>query len=900
MTNSRSVCEAESDIAFPSCRKKTLIISACWIIIGTLQLTSEDIGTVVRDYSVRFVIGLISFLFAVVFMLSAKRGKANSRKYCQHMLLIGTCMLVFFILSALTVVSGQQVAEFQLEISLLFICILSCIDMPALRVFIYGCLIASFIANQFRNSLPASARSITLNCILFFIYSASSYFQFQDSKRQLQQRLTQIESLSKESERVFQYLPQSAVILDDRMQLTLANRAFKSNFTSYHEDLPETLFSCFEEVTNLKVQDECSDNFTRSRILIQSMESNTKLLMKSRLSSFAPLPSIGKRQSTGSFLIKNSPSSPTRSFADTEKWESTHLNTEDPGSRANFENLRMLVEHMHIRMSIFVQQQLSGDKTNEPEFLYFSGKKGDRTLEISIGYIFYENSYQLLVFLFEVNEKQRAREREQLEKSQMAVIANVAHEFRTPLNGTMLMLEASLKDVRVPMDIKKNFIEVSLRSLQRLMFLINDLLDISQIRAQKIRLYPKPVEVVKLIDDVSKIVSLQASLKGIDFLYNVDADVPKIIVSDENRLQQILINLLGNAIKFTFAGYVEICVRISPKDPSSVEFSVNDTGIGISEANQQKLFQAFEKIDSKRSLNPTGVGLGLVISNSLAQMLGSGIEFTSREGLGSSFFFSVPFNNNSDVASPVLTKKQKSSENLPRLPTLKTSRKSYALLKPINTLEVIPEYKLSSDSLSLPSVEESNNETNQKGNNLLRFQNYYVNNHMSNSLRMTTPPREKTESQRSISSIQSPFSDVLVVDDDPFCVLSLETIIKSNGYSTMVAYNGKRAVEIISGYIESIKKNENRSKTIKLIFIDCEMPLMNGFAASKMIKEMLHDAGMPPIPIIGCSGQSTLCEESVWRSFGMDWYLLKPLSSDAVVDTLCEYMFQNSIEELIA
>lgn len=880
MVNQASSSKAVPNDSIPlNLRKKSALIAICWLIIGILQLVAEPINDLVKVHRGRFALGVIALSYAVIFVISSERGRKCQRKLIQHFWAAGALFVVFFVVLAAACIIEADIYEFQLEIALGVTCMLSCIDSAALRLVVYGLMVIAFFIHEFRNSLPANPRSITQNSILFLIYAASEYLRQPEREILVFEPCTE-EILSprkeKENMTIFHYLPQGIAVIDDKLQFTLTNRALKNWFSNYNEFVPESLLASLDEITNLRIQEDSSENLGKSRTFLQSLESNTRLFLKSKKLPFTPLSSLGKRQSNAL--------SQTRSFAETER---TRLNSEDVLSRAAVDNLKILIEYMHLRMNANIQEQVGwNEKTKEPEFLIFHGKKGEKFVEISIGYVYYENAHQILLLLGEVNEKQQMRDLQQLEKSQMSVIANVAHEFRTPLNGTMLMLEASLKDVRVPTDIKKNFIEVSLRSLQRLMFLINDLLDMSQIRAQKIKLHPKAVEIAKIVDDVSKIVALQASLKGVAFRQRIDPGVPKMIISDENRLQQILINLLGNAVKFTFSGSVELKVRINPQDPALVQFLVSDTGIGISETNQQKLFKAFEKIDAKPNLNPTGVGLGLVISNSLAQMLGTtGIEFTSKEGEGSEFFFSIPHKS-----AEIHTLVQLKSTTLLRAAREKTQ----VLIRPMTNLEIIPEYRLSSVSLSV--INESVDGNAQHVYNLTRLVDYYARGYHSNI--MSSEPRQATENNRQ----QTPelFADVLVVDDDPFCVLSLETIIKNNQYTTMAAYNGKKAVEIVSSYIDSIKRNESGVRTIKLIFIDCEMPLMNGFTASQRIKEMLRAEGVDTVPIIGCSGLSSVVDEHFWRSHGMDNYLLKPLTSGIVEEMLDEYMIHNSIEELVA
>lgn len=837
-----------------------------------------------NEYLGRFVLGLIAGCFALLSVVSAERGRKSPQKHRHHQFILGILFFIFFLIYAVipkTAPSEPELYECQLEIALIGAFMLFSVDSPTLRTVIFGNMLIAFIVQEPINLGVISARMLSRNLVLLFLCLLSHLLQLRTKKKQSPLELKVVIDENPQSS-VFESLPQGIAIFDEKMKPMLANRTLKNLFTLSDENTPERLIGAFEEINNLKVQEDPAGNFSKFRLTLQGIESIPKSISKtknsmSRITSLRKKPSVFTNPSTYTEIERND----------------TRFPPEDAFNLLNFENLRRMVEYMIESKASNMSQQIGWNpQSQEPEFIRVVGKRNGKIADVWLGYVKLEDKHQLLVMV-DLHSRMRPVEQQSLtERSHLSLLATVAHEFRTPLNGTMLMMEASLNDDRVPADIKANYLEVSLRSLQRLMYLINDILDISQLKAQKIRINHKPVDVQKLVQDVVKVVKLQASMKGIALKYHVHSNVPNVVMSDENRMQQILINLLANAIKFTFNGSVELIVRRKECDYSMIEFCVKDTGIGISEADQSKIFQEFEKLSSSASINPSGVGLGLVISNNLAHLLGSGICFTSKEGEGAEFFFSIP-DTNTDMLLPSLFSKQRISD----YPIKQSKSGTSPLLKPKKaTLEVILERKISSQTLSHASLDESKNMSPGHTQNISRLADNYSKSYIASPRsggRFIRPLQLVTENP------VAKYPDVLIVDDDPFCVLSLEMILKRQGYTTMGAYNGLKAVEIIENYVKCHQVDGSDMGYIKLIFIDCEMPVMDGFTACKKIKSLLEQEDMEQIPIIGCSGQQ-IANDELWKEAGMDDYLLKPLSTDAVLDKLSIYMFQRSIEELLA
>lgn len=229
---------------------------------------------------------------------------------------------------------------------------------------------------------------------------------------------------------------------------------------------------------------------------------------------------------------------------------------------------------------------------------------------------------------------------ESASKAKSEFLSNTSHEIRTPLNGmigfTELLRNTKLNKVQL------EYVENAIMSANTLMAVINDILDFSKIESGKLELDIVHTDIVQLVEKASDIVKIMASQKGLELLLNIQPDTPRYAYVDPIRLKQIMVNLLSNAVKFTTKGEVEISLRFKEIDEFQAQFilSVRDTGIGIRDEDKSKLFKAFSQADSSITRRYGGTGLGLIISNSLAEKMGSKINFTSEYGKGSVFSMS--------------------------------------------------------------------------------------------------------------------------------------------------------------------------------------------------------------------------------------------------------------------
>lgn len=242
-----------------------------------------------------------------------------------------------------------------------------------------------------------------------------------------------------------------------------------------------------------------------------------------------------------------------------------------------------------------------------------------------------ENIHDLLI------AKERA---EAATKAKSEFLANMSHEIRTPLNGVIgfadLLMRSQLDDVQ------KQYMSTLFQSANLLLNLINDVLDFSKIEAGKLELNIDKTDLSEMIEQTADMVKFKAHESDVEILLNIPPTAPRFVWCDSIRIRQVLVNMLGNAVKFTQKGEVEIKVDVIGTDATGLTellFSVRDTGIGIAKEYQEKIFQAFSQEDASTTRKFGGTGLGLTISNKLLNLMGTSMELESEPGIGSRFYF---------------------------------------------------------------------------------------------------------------------------------------------------------------------------------------------------------------------------------------------------------------------
>lgn len=268
---------------------------------------------------------------------------------------------------------------------------------------------------------------------------------------------------------------------------------------------------------------------------------------------------------------------------------------------------------------------------------------------------------QLRVNYQQIIESKEKAEIANVKKSEF--LANMSHEIRTPMNGIVGVAEL-LKETK-PNEVQRNYVDILLTSSHTLLDIINDILDFSKIEAGHFELDPTKFDLKSLIQQQANEYSIRAKQQELFFDCNIDPAVPQEIEADSVRLKQVINNLIGNALKFTHRGYVELNIKLLENETGNqLQFEVKDTGIGIAKDKLDSIFDKFQQADGSTARQYGGTGLGLAISQKIVELMGGKLQVTSEVDLGSSFYFSIPIDTPSTAIGGIV----QSSPNLVEFP----------------------------------------------------------------------------------------------------------------------------------------------------------------------------------------------------------------------------------------
>ena len=421
-----------------------------------------------------------------------------------------------------------------------------------------------------------------------------------------------------------------------------------------------------------------------------------------------------------------------------------------------------------------------------------------------------------------------AREATQL-KSRF--LATISHEIRTPINGVLgmtdLLLGTALKTEQ------QEYAETIKRSATSLLALVNDILDLSRIEAGKVTIRPVPFALKTVLDETVSLFALQARAKGLEFRLELAPNVPAMVVSDPERLGQVLNNLLGNAIKFTDAGRIGLTVILAGEsaDSSQVRFIVHDTGIGIAEEDQTRIFERFTQADTSNTRKYGGTGLGLAISKELVELLGGEIGVDSEPDHGSKFWFTVALGKAAQVENAPVPKAASS----PRAPA--QSAKPHIKL-------TIPTPAPQPSAVSPPKAAVPAQPAVQKPNGLANL----------------------------TAAVLGHSQRVLLAEDNEVNQRITVRLLEKLGLAVDAVANGREAVDAVS------KKNYG------LILMDCQMPEMDGFEATAVIRNRERNNRHTPICALTANAMEGDRERCL--AAGMDDYIAKPVSVEKLQEAI--------------
>ncbi len=518
-------------------------------------------------------------------------------------------------------------------------------------------------------------------------------------------------------------------------------------------------------------------------------------------------------------------------------------------------------------------------------------------------------------------------------KAKSEFLANMSHEIRTPLNGIIGfsdLLERSELNQK-----QREYMNAVKNSAHSLMDIINDILDFSKIEAGKLELNREKTDIIELCENIIDIVKFRAQEKDIELLLDIKPEVPRYAWVDGIRLKQILINLLGNAIKFTEKGHVELKVIRSKQENVNGEtiahilFAVEDTGIGINEKHRERIFDAFSQEDLSTTKKFGGTGLGLAISSQLLMMMGTQLHLSSELGKGSTFDFTLALKtedlpekriaipetirnimiiddnsnnrallrNSLEPSGIIITEAKNGFEALEIL----TKKTDFDLLiidfrmPYMNGIEVVKTIreKFEISEKELPVILLHSSEENDDLKNDCK--QYAISAHLLKPVKMTqlfrtiaglfdaeTLPQDtesvKRENEKDNKLSMTGYKRMLIVEDNPTNMLFAKTTLSLilPNVEIYEAKNGEEAVNIA------------REEDLDVIFMDVRMPIMDGYEATKKIREFDQETTIIALTAGVIKGEKERCVAA-----GMNDYLPKPFTFERIEKLLIDNLTAN-------